>query len=180
MELPKENELSKDGCDWIALNVLFEGGKVWFFAYFVIILAILSVTVQQYWSAAHFIYIIQLCWGDVHNVMKYGDWDQYIPFLQGQKGPSWTFVIYLGYYLRTSACYDLSIYETHVGSHIWYFSLPHSLWTWMTLKIKVTQLSRVCISWTYILSSKFVLNSYRKSHISFQFTLCKWIVFDRL
>ena len=37
---------------------------------------------------------------------------------QGQKGPVWTFVIYLGQYLRNGACCDQYLYEAHIQSHI--------------------------------------------------------------
>ena len=37
---------------------------------------------------------------------------------QGQKGPIWTFVIYLGQYLRNGACCDQSVYEAHMQSQI--------------------------------------------------------------
>ena len=91
MELPQEciNDLSKDGFDWIALRPLYMRSKrsklaifhpFWlivaiysYFASFVIILAILSVTVQQYWSAAHLFCIMRPRWGDVNTVTKYGD-----------------------------------------------------------------------------------------------------------
>ena len=35
-------------------------------------------------------------------------------YFQGQKGPIWTFVIYLGQYLRKGACCDQCVYEAHV------------------------------------------------------------------
>ena len=34
-------------------------------------------------------------------------------YFQGQKGPIWTFVIYLGQYLRNGACCDQCVYEAH-------------------------------------------------------------------
>ena len=37
-------------------------------------------------------------------------------YFQGQKGPIWTFVIYLGQYLRNGACCDQCLYETHIQS----------------------------------------------------------------
>ena len=39
-----------------------------------------------------------------------------------QKGQIWAFVIYLHQH------------ETHIVSHIWYFSWPHDLWPWVTFK----------------------------------------------
>ena len=85
-------------------------------------------------------------------------------YFQGQKGPIWTFVIYLGQYIRNGACcviyglsvdlvifdlglplkvksrlhtfkelclingasYDQSLYEIHIASHVWPFSLPYN------------------------------------------------------
>ena len=40
-------------------------------------------------------------------------------YFQGQKGPIWTFVIYLGQYLRNGACCDIDqcLYEAHIQSH---------------------------------------------------------------
>ena len=35
-------------------------------------------------------------------------------FFQGQKGPIYTFVIYLGQYLKNGACYDQCLYEAHI------------------------------------------------------------------
>ena len=32
------------------------------------------------------------------------------------------------------ACHDQNLYETHIVSHIWYFSWPHYVWPWMTFK----------------------------------------------
>ena len=73
-------------------------------------------------------------------------------YCQGQKGPIWTFVIYLGQYLRNGACcdqchrrikglslingasYDRILYEIHITSHIWPFSLPYNIWPLMKLK----------------------------------------------
>ena len=69
-------------------------------------------------------------------------------YFQGQKGPIWTFVIYLGQYLRHGACYDHCLYEAHIHSHIlWYFSLPCDLWPWITFKgqIKVTPFKGLCL-----------------------------------
>ena len=37
-------------------------------------------------------------------------------------------------YLINGACYDQSLYETHIGNHKWPFNLPSDLWTWKTLK----------------------------------------------
>ena len=31
-------------------------------------------------------------------------------------------------YLLNAACYDQSLHETHIVSHILYFSWPHDLW----------------------------------------------------
>ena len=31
-------------------------------------------------------------------------------------------------YLLNGACYDQSLHETHIVSHILYFSWPHDLW----------------------------------------------------
>ena len=39
-------------------------------------------------------------------------------YFQGRKGPIWTFVIYLGQYLRNGACCDQCLYEAHIQSHI--------------------------------------------------------------
>ena len=39
-------------------------------------------------------------------------------YFQGQKGPIWIFVIYLGQYLRNGACCDQCLYEAHKQSHI--------------------------------------------------------------
>ena len=44
-------------------------------------------------------------------------------YSQGQKGPIWTFVIYLGQYLRNGACCDQCLYETHIQSHIYDLSV---------------------------------------------------------
>ena len=44
--------------------------------------------------------------------------------------------------------YDESLYETHIVSHIWPFSLPYKIWPWMTLigQIKVIEFSTDCFS----------------------------------
>ena len=42
---------------------------------------------------------------------------------EGQKGQIRAFVIYLHEYLRNGACYNQSLYETHIVGHIWYLSL---------------------------------------------------------
>ena len=42
--------------------------------------------------------------------------------------------VFNGLYLLNRACHDQSLYETHIVSHIWYFSWPHYLWPWMTFK----------------------------------------------
>ena len=39
-------------------------------------------------------------------------------YFQGQEGPIWTFVIYLGQYLRNGACCDQYVYEAHIHSLI--------------------------------------------------------------
>ena len=36
-------------------------------------------------------------------------------------------LIYLGQYIRNTACYDQCVYVEHIQSHIWYFSLPYDL-----------------------------------------------------
>ena len=61
-------------------------------------------------------------------------------YFQGQKGPIWTFVIYLGQYLGNGAWCDQCLCEAHIQSHIWSFSWPCDLWPWITFKgqIKVT------------------------------------------
>ena len=41
-------------------------------------------------------------------------------YFQGQKGPIWTFVNYLGQYLRNGECCNQCLYEAHVQSHINY------------------------------------------------------------
>ena len=39
-------------------------------------------------------------------------------YFQAQKGPIWTFVIYLGQYLRNGACCDQYLYEAHTNSYM--------------------------------------------------------------
>ena len=39
-------------------------------------------------------------------------------YFQGRKGPIWTFVIYLGQYLRNGACCDQCLYEAYIQSHM--------------------------------------------------------------
>ena len=36
-------------------------------------------------------------------------------------------LIYLGQYIRNTACYDQCVYVEHIQRHIWYFSLPYDL-----------------------------------------------------
>ena len=94
-------------------------------------------------------------------------------YFQGQKGPSWTFVIYLGQYLRNGACCDQCLYLAHIQSHIWSFCWPCDLWPWITFKgqIKVTDLQWVVSHKWCIIWSKYVWNTYSKSYMAFQFTL---------
>ena len=84
----------------------------------------------------------------------------YKRYFQGQKGPIWTFVIYLGQYLRNGACCDQCLYEAHIQSHIWSFSWPCDLWPWITFKgqIKVTDFQGVashkwCSIWSISLTN---------------------------
>ena len=44
--------------------------------------------------------------------------------------------------------YDESLYEIHIVSHIWPFSLPDKIWPWMSLKgqIKVNDILVGCYS----------------------------------
>ena len=49
------------------------------------------------------------------NLMVFIDFKGYF---QGQKGPIWTFVIYLSQYLRNGACCDQCLYEAHIQSHV--------------------------------------------------------------
>ena len=77
----------------------------------------------------------------------------------------WAFVI--------GACYDKSLYETHIVSHIWSFSLTHDLWPWITFKgqIKVNWdfngLSLLngdfeqCCKWLHLLQSLNFVNIYQ-------------------
>ena len=44
-------------------------------------------------------------------------------YFQCQKGPIWTFVIYLGKYLRNGACCEQCLYETHICKVIYDFSV---------------------------------------------------------
>ena len=39
-------------------------------------------------------------------------------YLQGQKGPIWTFVIYVGQYLGNGACCDQCLYEAHMAKNM--------------------------------------------------------------
>ena len=41
-----------------------------------------------------------------------------------------------GLYLINGASYDQSLYEIHIVSHIWPFSLPYDIWPLMRLKGK--------------------------------------------
>ena len=90
-------------------------------------------------------------------------------YFQGQKGPIWTFVIYLGQYLRNGACCDQCLYEEHIQSHIWSLSWPCDLWPWITFKgqIKVTDSQGVVSHKWCIIWSKFVWNTYSKSYMAF-------------
>ena len=79
---------------------------------------------------------------------------------QDQKDPNWTFVIYLGQYLRNGACCDQRLYETHIQIH----ELP--------LKVKSRlQTRELCLinGASYDQSLYEILIS--KSYMAFQFTL---------
>ena len=97
---------------------------------------------------------------------------------QGREGKTWAFEIYLHWYLRNGACYDQSLYETHMVSHIWSFSLPHDIWPWMTFKgqIKVIECLMGYISWIVHVMTKVYMK-----HILWSFSwlhdIWPWIIF---
>ena len=64
-------------------------------------------------------------------------------------------------YLINSASYNQSLYETHIVSHIWRFSLPYKIWPWMTLKgqIKVIEFSAGCFHKRSMLWLKLIRNA---------------------
>ena len=45
--------------------------------------------------------------------MLFSNFNDVKGYFKGKKGPIWTFVIYLGQYLRNSACCDQCLYEAH-------------------------------------------------------------------
>ena len=57
-------------------------------------------------------------------------------YLQGQKGPVWTYAIYWGQYLRNGACCDQCLYAAHTQRHIWSLSWPCDLYLGIPLKVK--------------------------------------------
>ena len=160
MKLPQDgnNKLWREGFDWIILKVIAKVRKVTLGSF---------SHISLYWSV-----VLKCCPNVLHHVASQR-WSYccsqilmvlvyFKGYFQGQKGPIWTFVIYLGQYLRNGACCDQCLYEAHIQSHIWSFSWPCDLWPWITFKgqIKVTDFQGVvslkwCIIW-----SKFVWNTY--------------------
>ena len=167
MNLSKDgtNQLPKAGFDWIALKIIFQGRKglnLPLFSNF----DTYCPFIQNMFGLAHFhifLYINQLlnkvllkCIASfsisgVILVMfsNFNGVDSFWTlFSRSERSNFLFFVIYLGQYLRNGACCDQCLCEAHIQSHIWYFGLPCDLWPWITFngQIKVTDLSRVCVS----------------------------------
>ena len=146
MKLPQDgdHELWRKGFDWITPKVIAKVRKVRFDSCSHISLYI-SVVLKCCPNVLHHVGSPRWsqCCSQILMVLIY-----FKGYFQGQKDPIWTFVIYLGQYLRNGACCDKFLYEAHIQSHIWYFSWHCDLWPWITVKsqIKVTDLSRYCIS----------------------------------
>ena len=132
MKLPKygTNQLPKAGFYWIALKVIFQCRNGLNLPLF-----------SNFDTHCAFIEVILVLFSNFNCVDFKG-------YFQGQKGPIWTFVFYLGQYLRNGACCDQFLYEAHIQSHIWSFRWPCDLWPWITFKsqIKDTDLSSGCVS----------------------------------
>ena len=86
--------------------------------------------------------------------------------------------VFNGMYLLNHACHDQSLYETHIVSHIWYFSWPHYFdlgLPWMTFLMG-------CIFWMV-----HIMTNLHETHIEviymnmvFQLTswYLNWMTFD--
>ena len=116
-------------------------GQVWLiFPYFSILISSIEV-LTKYIASCSFSDVILVLFSNFNGVDLF--------YFQGQKGPIWTFVIYLGQYLRNGTCYDQCLCESHIQSHSWpCHSWPCDLWPWITFngQIKITDLSRGCVS----------------------------------
>ena len=82
--------------------------------------------------------------------------------------------------VRNGACYDQSLYEAHILSHIWSLSWPHDIWPWMTLKVNQGNWVLMgCISWVVHVMTK-VYMKHILSHIwyfSWPHDLWPWMTF---
>ena len=59
--------------------------------------------------------------------------------------------VFKGLYRLNRACYDQSLHETHLVSHIWFFIWPHDIWPWITCKGQIDVIGYLmgCISWIW-------------------------------
>ena len=79
-----------------------------------------------------------------------------------------------------------SLYQWQIGNHIWAFKWWYYFWCLMNLKghelerskVKVTNLFGLITLKRFILGPKFVLVTYRKSHVGFQMVLSPFMVDD--
>ena len=110
MKLPQDsdNELGREGFDWITLKVIAKVRKVRFG---------LFSHISLYESV-----VLKCCPNVLHHVASQRCCSQILMVLLSRSER--TFVIYLGQYLRNGACCDQCLYETHIQSHIWSFSWP--------------------------------------------------------
>ena len=82
-----------------------------------------------------------------YMVFQLTSWPLILDDLQRSNQGNWVFS---GLYLLNRACHNQSLYETHIVSHIWYFSWPHYLWPWMIFKGQ--------IKYNCVLNGLFLLN----------------------
>ena len=117
-----------------------------------------------------------------YMVFQLTSWPLILDDLQRSNQGNWVFS---GLYLLNRACHNQSLYETHIVSHILYFSWPHYLWPWMIFKGQ--------IKYNCVLNGLFLLNGacydkFYMKHIEdviymymvFQLTSCylNWMTFD--
>ena len=93
--------------------------------------------------------------------------------------------VFNGMYLLNHACHDQSVYETHIVSHIWYFSWPHYFDLGWPLKVKsnIIEFLMGCIFLMVHVMTKFYMKHIYEviyMYMVFQLTSwsLNWITFD--
>ena len=139
-------------------------GQVWLiFTHFSVIISSIEV-LPKCIASCSFSEVILVLFSNFNGV----DW-----FLPGQKGPIWTFVIYLVQYLRNGACPVTNVCMKFIYKVIYDLSVDlviFDLGSYLKVKSRPQTFQGVVFHKWYIIWLKFVWNTCSKSYVAFQFT----------